>query len=126
MATVLIIDDEAMVRSLLRQVLRREGLDVIEARDGVEGLEMFRSRPSDVVICDLIMPRADGIETIAGIRRLAPTVKIIAISGGGRKHAVEILKVASDMGADHVLGKPFNIDQLLNLVKLCLRTASAS
>jgi CheY-like chemotaxis protein len=66
------------------------------------------------------MPRADGIGTIMHIRRSMPAMKIIAISGGGRSHAMELLKVAEQMGADHVLGKPFTRDQLLAVVSSCL------
>ena len=120
MPVVLVIDDEELVRLMLRQLLERHGLDVIEAQDGEEGLRLFRSRPVDLVICDLIMPRADGIGTIMNIRRVAPKAKIIAISVGGRSHALELLKVAEQMGADHVLGKPFTRDQLLTVVTQCL------
>lgn len=120
MPLALVIDDEEMVRKALRQLLERHGLDVIEAQDGEEGLRLFRSRPADVVICDLIMPRVDGISTIASIRRFAPDAKIIAISGGGRSHAMELLDVAAQMGADHVLNKPFTKDQLLTLIAQCL------
>lgn len=95
-------------------------MTVIEAEDGEEGLRMLRANAVDLVICDLIMPRADGIGTILNIRRSMPAMKIIAISGGGRSHAMELLKVAEQMGADHVLGKPFTRDQLLTVVSACL------
>lgn len=120
MPTVLVIDDEDMVRLVLRQFLERQGLEVIEAQDGDEGLRALRANAVDLVICDLIMPRADGIGTIMHIRRSMPAMKIIAISGGGRSHAMELLKVAEQMGADHTLGKPFTRDQLRALVGVCL------
>jgi CheY-like chemotaxis protein len=120
MPTVLVIDDEDMVRLVLRQFLERQSMAVIEAEDGEEGLRLLRANAVDLVICDLIMPRADGIGTIMHIRRSMPAMKIIAISGGGRSHAMELLKVAEQMGADHVLGKPFTRDQLLAVVSRCL------
>ncbi|MGQ9368389.1 response regulator [Azospirillum sp. ST 5-10] len=120
MTSALVIDDEEMVRLVLRQFLEKCGITVIEAQDGEEGLRLFRANHVDVVICDLIMPRADGIATIMDIRRIAPAVKIIAISGGGRSHALELLKVAGQMGADHVLGKPFSRSQILDVVAQCL------
>lgn len=120
MPLVLVVDDEEMVRSALRQLLERYGFDVVEAQDGEEGLNLFRASNPDLVICDLIMPRTDGITTIMNIRRLAPAAKIIAISGGGRSHALELLDVAGQMGADHVLGKPFTRDQLLAAITQCL------
>jgi len=124
MAKILVIDDEEMIRSLLTKVIEREGMEVVVASDGQDGLAKFRTQPFDLVICDLIMPRTDGIETIAGIRKMAPEVKIIAMSGGGRRHAMEILKLAHDMGADHALGKPFGIDALVALIRRCLPGAA--
>lgn len=120
MPVVLVIDDEEMVRSALRQLLERHGFDVVEAPDGDEGLRLFRASNADLVICDLIMPRSDGITTIMNIRRIASKVKIIAISGGGRSHALELLDVAGQMGANIVLGKPFTRDQLLSAIAQCL------
>ncbi len=117
MTTVLVIDDEDMVRATLRQLLERRGFEVVEAQDGEEGQRLFRSRRADVVICDIIMPRSEGIGTIMGIRRMAPDVPIIAMSGGGRAHALELLQVAEQFGADHVLEKPFRMAQLLDLVQ---------
>ncbi|PWC37403.1 response regulator [Azospirillum sp. TSO35-2] len=120
MPTVLVIDDEDMVRLVLRQFLERLGMEVVEAQDGEEGLRLFRAHRIDLVICDLIMPRADGIGTIMHIRQIAPKMKIIAISGGGRSHAMELLKVAEEMGADHALAKPFTRDQMTAAVAACL------
>lgn len=120
MPTALVIDDEDMVRLVVRQFLERQSMTVIEAQDGEEGLRQLRANAVDLVICDLIMPRADGIGTIMQIRRSMPGMKIVAISGGGRSHAMELLKVAEQMGADHVLGKPFTRDQLLAVVARCL------
>lgn len=85
MPTVLIIDDEAMIRSLLRRVFQRAGLEVMKAGDGGEGLEKFAAKPADLVIRDLIMPKVDGMEVITRIRRTAPATKIIAMSGGGTR-----------------------------------------
>ncbi|WP_084536662.1 response regulator [Azospirillum halopraeferens] len=120
MAVVLVVDDEELVRTVLRQFLEKCKFSVLEARDGEEALALIKSQRVDIVICDLIMPRLDGIATIMSIRRVAPAMKIIAISGGGRSQALELLKVAGHMGADHVLGKPFTKDQILGLVARCL------
>lgn len=120
MPSALIIDDESMVRLALHQMLERQGFDILEAPDGEEGLRVFAARPTELVVCDLIMPRSDGISTIMNIRKISPRVKIIAISGGGRSHALELLTVAEHMGADHILEKPFTRVQLLDAVAQCL------
>ncbi|NYZ12135.1 response regulator [Azospirillum sp. RWY-5-1] len=124
MPSALIIDDESMVRLALRQMLERQGFDILEASDGEEGLRLFATRPVELVVCDLIMPRSDGISTIMNIRRISSRVKIIAISGGGRSHALELLNVAEQMGADHILEKPFTRIQLLDAISHCLPRVS--
>lgn len=120
MPIVLIVDDEEMIRLVLRQFFAPFDLEILEAADGEEALGIIRTRRVDLVICDLIMPRLDGIATIMGIRRIAPGVRIIAMSGGGRIHALELLKVAGQMGADHVMAKPFTRNQILDVVGQCL------
>src|SRR3546814_10822658 len=71
MASVLIVDDQDMVRRTLRLALEMEGLDVREAGDGDEALRMYRLAPADVVVTDIVMPNKEGIETIFELRRSA-------------------------------------------------------
>lgn len=84
MTRILVIDDEPQVRAMLRQMLEREGYEVVEAEEGEEGMRRYREQPVDLVITDILMPQKEGIETIRALRRTNPGVKIIAISGGGR------------------------------------------
>jgi CheY-like chemotaxis protein len=116
MGTVLVVDDEKGVRSLIRKVLERSGHRVVEAGDGNEALTLFRQGGVDYVITDIIMPDKDGIETIATMRRESPTVKILAVSGGGRAHATDLLALAPRAGADAVLSKPFRAADLARAV----------
>jgi signal transduction histidine kinase/DNA-binding response OmpR family regulator len=110
---VLIVDDEAPVRALLAEILMKAGYEVLQASDGEEVEEAVRERAPGIVITDLVMPRKEGIETIAEIRRLAPEAKIIAISGafGGR-----LLNIATHLGANAALAKPIAADVLLRTV----------
>src|SRR5260221_4424854 len=85
MIHILVIDDEAAVRTLIRQILEEEGHQVDEATDGEEGLARLQSTHIDLVITDIFMPHKEGIETILALRRQFPNVKIVAISGGGRQ-----------------------------------------
>lgn len=120
MATVLIIDDEELVRFTLRQILAADGHEVTEARNGAEGYRMYLAQAVDVVVTDIIMPEQEGIETIIKLRSHNPDVKIIAISGGGRRKNMDFLKVAEKIGADVVLAKPFSMEELQGAVRACL------
>jgi CheY-like chemotaxis protein len=122
-ARILIIDDEDQPRRMLQQVLTRAGYEVVEARNGNEGLQRFRARPTDLVITDILMPEKEGLETIIDIRREFPTAKIIAISGGGRAGNLHFLDVAQRLGAQRVLQKPFELQEMLAAVQELLQEA---
>lgn len=116
MCLVLIIDDDALVRSALCRILQRGGYEVIAASTGVEGLRLFAERRPRLVITDVIMPDKDGIETMREMRAAAPETPIIAVSGGGRIGNADLLRMARGLGADAILAKPFEPAQLLELV----------
>ena len=122
MARILIVDDEPLVRSMLRQVLERAGYDVTEAGNGEEAIKLYRDRPADVIVIDIIMPDKEGIETIRELRRDDPDVKTIAISGGGRGGALDYLAMAAKLGANHTLPKPVERQELLDAIRDCLST----
>jgi hypothetical protein len=109
-ARILVADDEGGVRGFLRKVLEEGGHEVIEAVDGKQALQQVLAGRVDLVITDLIMPDQEGIETIQALRRQAPGVGIIAISGafGG-----QFLKTAKMLGAAAVLNKPVSAELLL-------------
>ncbi len=116
MAKILIIEDDAEVRTLIQRLLEKEGYDVQVAENGVDGIEAFRAGFPDVVITDLLMPRQDGIETIKEIRDIDAETKILAISGGGPYSPKTYLKRARSVGAEETLAKPFAPPDLLNAV----------
>jgi DNA-binding response OmpR family regulator len=113
---ILVIEDDARLRTALGQLLEGEGFEVMEAEEGEDGLSQFRARPADLVVTDLIMPGKEGMETILELRREYPDLKIIAISGGGRVRAAEYLPVAAAAGADKTLAKPFSFVRLLQII----------
>jgi DNA-binding NtrC family response regulator len=108
MAAILIIDDDAQVRSVLRLMLTRQGHEVEEAENGVQGMAAFQRRPFALVFSDIFMPEKEGLETIREMRKLSPTLKIIAMSGGSGIGNADFLKIAGNLGADHTLHKPFD------------------
>jgi DNA-binding response OmpR family regulator len=114
---ILVIDDDHMVRYALSKILQRNGYDVVTASDGKRGMLVLRDEHPDVVITDIIMPEQEGIETIGLIRRDYPQMKIIAISGGGRIRNVDFLEMARSLGADDVIAKPFEAEELLGLLR---------
>lgn len=116
MALVLVIDDTDGVRTLVRRLLESAGHEVIEARDGREGVARFQAHRPRLVITDILMPEREGIETISLLRAESPNLPIIAISGGGRSANLDFLEIARDYGAAAVLAKPFRPAQLLQEV----------
>ena len=112
MARILLIDDEEPVRTLLRKMLEQFGHTVIEARGGTEGLALFPHAHVELVITDIVMPDKDGLEVLRELRRMDPSVKILAISGADVDRRAVYLNTARLMGAATVLAKPFVADQL--------------
>lgn len=111
---ILVIDDDHLVRYTLSRILQRNGYDVVTASDGKRGMALLQNEPPAVVITDIIMPEQEGIDTIIQIRREHPGIKIIAISGGGRLRNIDFLEMAHSLGADDVIRKPFEAEELLS------------
>jgi CheY-like chemotaxis protein len=117
MARILIIDDDENMLYLLRQILQSAGHDVYEAADGAAGLELFRQARPELVITDIFMPEQDGLETVLALKREFPTVKVIAMSGGGECGELGYLATIRTLGADRVLIKPIPRQELLTIVQ---------
>lgn len=113
---ILLIDDDDLVRDMLRTTLVEAGHEVIGAKNGDEGLTVLEGQPVQLVITDILMPEKEGVETIIEIRKKQPNLAIVAISGGGRSKNFSPLKIARRAGANFVLPKPFEPDDLLDLV----------
>lgn len=116
MARILLIDDEDQVRHMLRVMLEYAGHEVEEAADGRQGARLYRERPSDLIVTDIVMPEKEGLEMIQELRRDFPGVKIIAISGGGMISPMSYLSLAKKFGAQRAFFKPIDREQLLAAV----------
>jgi CheY-like chemotaxis protein len=117
MSRILIIDDEPSVRTMLRRVLEQAGHIVLEASNGREGLALWRRERTDVVVTDLYMPQTDGIEVIREVRNSSTQQKIICMSGGAQPEVFDWGAAALSLGADRVLVKPFDQQQLLSVIQ---------
>jgi DNA-binding response OmpR family regulator len=120
MAHILVIEDDAPMRMLTGEFLRRAGHTIREACNGREGIELASRETFDLVLTDIIMPEKEGIEVIMDLRRQQPGLRIIAMSGGGRLSADDCLKLAQKLGAKATLNKPFGGTQLLAAVAAVL------
>lgn len=117
MKKILIMDDDPLVRSMLKMKLEDEGYDVEEATNGKEGILNFKVNRPDVVIIDLLMPEKEGVETIQELKQFYPDVNLIAISGGGRISAEICLSMAKNLGAAYTFEKPVDNEKLLQAIK---------
>jgi len=129
MARILVIDDDADIRDLVRAMLTQSGHDVVLAVDGEDGLRQFPRQPFDLVICDIFMPKKEGLETVKELRRLAADLPIITMSGSppaGEGDAdtgrPDYLRMTATIGATATIAKPFKRDRLLAIVEECLAT----
>ncbi|MCK5296317.1 MAG: response regulator [Alphaproteobacteria bacterium] len=117
MVQILVIEDDDIVRELIKSILIDAGYDVTSANNGKEGLKSAISNKPDIVITDIFMPEKEGLETIKELRAHYPDIKILAVSGGGQITMENVLKIAGIFGADMVLKKPFETDVLLEKIK---------
>lgn len=124
-STILIIDDDESVRSVVRRTLERAGYRVLAAEDGRRGVQVAAEEAVDLVITDIFMPEMDGIEAIQTLRATGGGPRILAISGGAG-HLGGTLDDARLLGADAVLPKPFTPDVLRETVAGLLGRRTAS
>jgi CheY-like chemotaxis protein len=113
---ILVIDDEDLIRELVKEMLEAEGYVVSTAANGKEGVRLYRKELPDLIITDIFMPEMEGLETIRELQRVSPNVKIIAISGGGEKGMLSFLSYAKRFGALRALEKPFSRQELITTV----------
>ncbi len=114
MAKLLIIDDEKSIRKTLREILEYEKYQVDEASDGAEGIAMIQKEKYDIVLCDIKMPKMDGIELLDKVMQLSSDTPVVMISGHGNiETAVEAVK----KGAFDFIAKPLDLNRLLVTIR---------
>jgi DNA-binding NtrC family response regulator len=121
MSKILIIEDEAAIRRVLSKIISEENetYSVEQAEDGLLGLEMIKDHDYDLVLCDIKMPKMDGVEVLERAKKIKPEVPIVMISGhGDLDTAVNTMR----LGAFDYISKPPDLNRLLNTVRLALDT----
>ena len=119
MANILLIEDESAISRVLGKILTEESKDyvVTEAVDGLEGIELIRDNDYDLVLCDIKMPKMDGVEVLEAMKKIKPEIPIVMISGhGDLDTAVHTMR----LGAFDYISKPPDLNRLLNTVRNAL------
>jgi CheY-like chemotaxis protein len=99
MAKILLIDDDSVLRRVIKRVLTNAHHQVIEAENGLEGIRTCRAERPDIVVLDIVMPEQDGIQTVQEIRDIGLACGVIAISGGGVRGGELYLTIAKQFGS---------------------------
>jgi len=126
MKNILLVDDEEMIRQMVRAVLSNPTYSITEASNGVDAQELIRNREFDLLITDVIMPDCDGIELVMAVRKEQPDIKVIVMSGGGRVQARHYLDLAEKLGATRMFEKPFSTTEFQSAVRELLEETDSS
>lgn len=119
MSKILIIEDEAAIRRVLSKILAEESdtYTVEEAEDGLQGTEMIKNDDYDLVLCDIKMPKMDGVEVLEAVKKIKPEIPFVMISGhGDLETAIQTMR----LGAFDYISKPPDLNRLLNTVRNAL------
>jgi DNA-binding NtrC family response regulator len=119
MSKILIIEDEAPIRRVLNKILSEESDTYLvqEAEDGLQGVEMVKNEDFDLILCDIKMPKMDGVEVLEAIKKIKPEIPMVMISGhGDLETAVNTMR----LGAFDYISKPPDLNRLLNTVRNAL------
>jgi DNA-binding response OmpR family regulator len=114
--TVLLVDDDAVIRMIVREALGSVGMDVIEAADAERGLELAAEIAPDLLILDIMLPRMDGLEMLEALRNRGVDAPVLVFSATGSKNAQR----AHSLGATGYISKPFDLRELIDAVNSLL------
>jgi len=115
--TILVVDDAAFMRMMIRDILAREGYVIQEAVNGRDAIEKYRETRPDLVTLDITMPEVDGIEALQAIKQIDPDARVLMVSAMGQQ---KLIMDALEAGAADFLVKPFQPTKVLQTVKKCL------
>ncbi len=113
MKTILVVDDSAMIRELLQEVLTSAGYEVVPAADGEEAVELWKAKDVDLSIVDIFLPKKGGLQVISEVLKSDKKHKVIAISGGESFHPQTILELANIFEVAGTFTKPIDTQKLV-------------
>lgn len=114
LAKCIVVDDDPFWFAEISAVLSQADVEVLNAQDGRQALELAGRHPDASMVLDIILPEVDGVEVLQKLPQVAPDMRVLAVTGGGRLGAGFYLKLASTFGAKGQLAKPFTAQQLLD------------
>lgn len=115
--TVLVVDDEAMIRKLVTWILQRKGYGVVEAPDGEAGISSFEENEGiGLILSDVVMPKLDGVSMVRRLREQRPSIPVLFMSAYTGHERPEL----DEVDLDHLLSKPFTPDQLIERIERVL------
>ena len=114
--TILLIEDDDLLRKIMKQFVEESGYVVLEAKDGLEGIEMINEETFDLIITDVVLPHVSGIGVITMAKTRYPEIPVICVTGYGDFPE----KLAKEERADKVLHKPFEFKELAEAIKILL------
>lgn len=120
MTRILVVDDNASVRTTARALLEAAGFEVVEAESGAAALKTLSSERFEAVLTDIFMPDTDGIELIHTLHRQSPDLPIVAMSGGGYNDGKDVLAVARLFGAVQIIQKPLTQRKVVGAIRRAL------
>jgi DNA-binding NtrC family response regulator len=121
--SILVVDDDTEMRALLLDVLRNEGYEVAEAKDGTEAVRALRAREFDIILMDKNMPGPSGLDLLPGFRRVCPRSQVIMMTAYGD---VPSFIEAAEKGAVEFLFKPFRMEEMKAAITKALRGEAES
>jgi CheY-like chemotaxis protein len=121
MARVLVLDDDPLIQATLPLLLREHGHEVLTATNGKLGLRLLQTERVDLILTDILMPEADGIEVVRAVVKDHPTIALVAMSGGSsRLPGTDAVQLTRLLGAHAVLVKPFGEAELVEAIRMAL------
>lgn len=112
--TILIVDDEPLIQTLLKKILTREGYNILLAQNGQEAIEIVGAKKVDIVLSDMDMPGMNGMELLKNIKKDRPEIGVVMMTGAGDLYTV---KDAIILGADEYITKPFENYEISRIIE---------
>ena len=117
MPTAIVADDDAEIRLVVRRLLEKQGIAVVEAPNGMKALQALQSHHTDLLVLDIFMPELGGLALLENLPARYKRIPVIVMTGGADMQPRELLERATRLGAARVFSKPFSVVELDNAIR---------